>query len=261
MSSMFKPRSERKRLLRAGLDILLPFLAACASCGAQAYHPMFDGKTLKGWHTQGGGAWRVTTDGLVEGTHTLDGDFGHLVSDSSFTDFRLHFQWKLTAGGNSGLYFHAQEGGEGGMAGAQVEMDESYSGGIYSTGTTPWGWIFQPKAEDAKKWYKPQDWNDVVVIVKGTHATVTENGFAATNTSSADLGKDGHFAFQVHRGIVMTLLIRSVEWSEVPGSTSAREARSAKPAGLGHSDPSHFQRPGSSKEVLVDGARFQGLRP
>ncbi|MDB5106627.1 MAG: putative secreted glycosyl hydrolase [Fibrobacteres bacterium] len=204
---------------------------------AQAYHPIFDGKTFKGWHFQGGGSWRVV-DGVIEGTHTLEGDFGHLVSDSSFGDFRLRYKWKLTSGGNSGLYFHAQEGGEGGMAGAQLEMDESFSGGIYSTATQPWGWIAQPKAEDAKKWYRPNDWNEAVLVMKGSRAYITMNGMPTVDVTSAKLGTTGHLAFQVHQGIVMTLLIKEVEMSEAPATTA-----------LGKQPESAFRRRTSESSV------------
>lgn len=201
------------------LKCLPSFLAAALVCEAQTYRPLFDGKTLKGWHLQGAGSWKVV-DGMLVGTHTKDGDHGHLVTDSAFTDFRLHFQWKLSPGGNSGLYFHARKGGAGGMIGAQLEMDETYSGGLYSTATDPWGFIYQTKAEDARKWYRPGDWNDVVLIVNGNRVTNVQNGFTTMNVTSEKLGAEGQFGFQLHAGLDMTLWLRNLEWSEVPGTTS-----------------------------------------
>ncbi len=206
--------------LSASLTVLLSFTVS----PAQVYHSIFDGTTLKGWHPQGGGAWRVT-NGMIEGTHTLEGEFGHLVSDSSFTHYRLRYKWKLSTGGNSGLYFHGQEGGTAGIAGAQVEMDDNFPGGIYSTATNPWGWIAQPKAEDIKKWYKLGDWNETVLIVEGSKASVAMNGIPTVESSSPDLGTFGHIAFQVHRGIVMTLWVKDVEMSEVPGTTTLAQDR------------------------------------
>jgi hypothetical protein len=188
-------------------------------CQAQTYKPLFDGKTLKGWHFQGAGSWKVL-DGVIVGTHTKDGDHGHLVSDSSFTDFRLHFQWKLSSGGNSGLYFHGEKGGAGGMIGAQLEMDEAFSGGLYSTATNPWGFIYQTKAEDAGKWYRPGDWNDVVLVVDKNRVTNTQNGFITMDVTSPNLGAKGQFGFQLHATLDMTLWLRNIEWSDVPGSAS-----------------------------------------
>ena len=151
------------------LSACLAVFSLCDFSSAQDYHSIFDGKTLTGWHKQGGGAWRVT-DGMIEGTHTLEGEFGHLVSDSTFSAYRLRYKWKLSTGGNSGLYFHGKEEGSAGIAGAQVEMDDAFPGGIYSTATDPWGWIAQPKSEDIKKWYKLGDWNETVLIVEGSKA-------------------------------------------------------------------------------------------
>jgi hypothetical protein len=203
------------RLLNQGAVFLLCLWTLNS---AQVYRPLFNGTSLKGWHPQGTGTWRVV-DGMIEGTHTT-GTFGHLVSDSSFDNFRLRWKWKLSAGGNSGLYFHSQEGEpQAGLAGVQVEMDDSFSGGIYSTATNPWGWVAQPTAANAKTWTNIGDWNEVVLVVNGNRATITMNGIKATDTVTTKLGAPGHFGFQVHANIAMTLLVKDVEISEVPGTT------------------------------------------
>lgn len=171
-------------------------------------------------------------DGVIVGTHTNDGDHGHLVTDSSFTDFRLRFQWKLSPGGNSGLYFHGGKGGAGGMIGAQLEMDETFSGGLYSTATHPWEFIYQTKAEDAKKWYRPGDWNDVVLIVDKNTVTNTQNGVTTMNVTSPNLGAKGQFGFQLHATLDMRLWLRNIEWSEVPGTTSLPASGDKERGGL-----------------------------
>jgi hypothetical protein len=84
--------------------------------------------------------------------------------------------------------------------------------------------LAQPKAADAKKWYRPGDWNETVLIMQGTRASITVNGIPTADLDSPKLGASGHFGFQVHQGIVMTLLIKDVEISADPGPTGILSA-------------------------------------
>lgn len=192
-------------LLAFGLGSLLPGPAS-----AQEFRPLFDGRSLAGWHLQGGGSWQVR-DGMLVGTHAAsDRAFGHLVSDSAFADFTLRYRWKLVRG-NSGLYIRSAEGGAAGMIGPQVEMDEAFPGGIYTTNTDPWGWVVQPKASDVPKWYRPGDWNLVTVTAKGPRVTVEFNGVRTAETSDPRLPLRGSFGFQAHADMDCEILVDDVE--------------------------------------------------
>ncbi len=205
-------------------SFLLLIVFASVSLHAQTYHSLFDGKTLQGWHIQGDGSWRVN-NGMIEGSHLAQGNFGHLVTDSSFKNFRLHWVWKLSVGGNSGLYFHSQEGSDAGMIGAQVEMDESFSGGIYTTATTPWGWVSQPSADAARSWFLPGDWNDLILVVNGPRVSVMMNGKISSDVENPNLGTDGHFGIQNHANTEMTIWVKTIEISDVPGSTGLAQKK------------------------------------
>ncbi len=78
---------------------------------------LFDGKSFKGWHKYGGGevgtAWQII-DGTIclAGTEKNDWqikDGGDIVADESFENFHLKLEWKISAGGNSGILFLVQE--------------------------------------------------------------------------------------------------------------------------------------------------------
>ncbi len=77
----------------------------------EGYTNLFDGKTTSGWHSYGktnvGGAWKVA-DGLlyVDSTKKEGGD---LVSNDSYENFDLKYEWKISANGNSGVMFNVQE--------------------------------------------------------------------------------------------------------------------------------------------------------
>jgi hypothetical protein len=230
---------------------------------AQEFRPLFDGVSLRGWHLQGHGEWKAA-NGMLVGTHLrADARFGHLVSDSAYRDFTLRYRWKLVQG-NSGLYFRSEESGnaagadDAGMIGPQVEMDEAYPGGIYSTNTDPWGWVVQPDPKDISKWYKPGEWNQVTVTAQGARVLITYNGLETAETSDARLPASGHFGFQLHAGLDCEILVDDVEIAlpapvtlVTPKRSGIRAERLPVPAGL-WGDASETQ---SVRMFRVDGSR------
>lgn len=76
---------------------------------------LFDGKTLKGWHTYGkanvGNVWKVEDGALVmDPSSSKDpSQKGDLVTDQEFENFHLQLEWKISEGGNSGIMFYVNE--------------------------------------------------------------------------------------------------------------------------------------------------------
>ena len=97
-------------------------IAAAAQAPNDGWRPLFDGKTLRGWHALGyqqipPGLWTVE-DGAIKhlekrkGAVQADGQplVGFdLVSDSAYQDFELAWEWKISAAGNSGVKYNVSE--------------------------------------------------------------------------------------------------------------------------------------------------------
>ncbi|MCR9262447.1 MAG: DUF1080 domain-containing protein [Pseudomonadaceae bacterium] len=70
---------------------------------------LFDGRSLDEWRSYGrstaGSQWQIR-DGALVLTEQGGGD---LITRKSFADFELQLQWKIAEGGNSGIFFHADE--------------------------------------------------------------------------------------------------------------------------------------------------------
>lgn len=88
---------------------------------------LFDGKTTQGWHSFNHS--EVLPSWFVEnGELTLriaqEGDRGwDLVTNEEFEDFDLRLEWKISKGGNSGIFYGVKEGAEYGWASSTgVEM-------------------------------------------------------------------------------------------------------------------------------------------
>jgi cytochrome c len=78
---------------------------------AAGFEPLFDGRTLAGWHGYGAAEGSVPDGWRVEdGTIARVGPGGDLVTDGQFGDFELRLQWRIAPGGNSGIFFHVQDG-------------------------------------------------------------------------------------------------------------------------------------------------------
>ncbi len=101
--------------------------------------PLFDGRTLRGWHTNRtrvghgtGGRWRVE-DGAITGTQDPPGNGGLLLTDDTFADFELALEIKPDWGIDSGLFVRSTPAGQA----FQITVDYftgGYVGQVYGEG-------------------------------------------------------------------------------------------------------------------------------
>lgn len=81
------------------------------------YYVIFDGKTFNGW--RGYGKDHVPTRWVIDngaikfsgsgGGEAQTGDGGDIIFAHKFKNFEFEFEWKVSKGGNSGVFFLAQE--------------------------------------------------------------------------------------------------------------------------------------------------------
>ena len=65
---------------------------------------LFSGHDLSGWHVFGGeGQWKASA-GVLQNTKAG----GNLATDRTFTDFKLHVEFRYPKGGNSGVYLRGR---------------------------------------------------------------------------------------------------------------------------------------------------------
>ncbi len=83
----------------------------------EGFFLLFDGETTDGWRgynmeTFPPEGW-VIEDGLLrcigEGTGEAGGKGGDIIYDQKFLDFHLKLEWKVSPGGNSGIFYLGQE--------------------------------------------------------------------------------------------------------------------------------------------------------
>ena len=75
---------------------------------------LFDGVSFKGWHqfnmTEMSVAWIIEDGAMVLPDGTGVGKGHDIVTDSEFTNFELSIEWKISEGGNSGIFWSVVEG-------------------------------------------------------------------------------------------------------------------------------------------------------
>jgi hypothetical protein len=81
---------------------------AGTSTGSQTERPLFNGRDLTGWRgykTQTVPAGWTAQDGVL----TKSKGTGDLLTADQFGDFDLSFEWKLSRGGNAGVFYRGTE--------------------------------------------------------------------------------------------------------------------------------------------------------
>jgi hypothetical protein len=164
--------------------------------GEHEWRPLWNGRNFDGAHIIGKGNWKIE-DGVIHATHPKEEkEFGHLVTDQTFSDFIMRLKYKAVKG-NSGLYFRIEEKGFSGVSGFQAEIDaEKDAGGLYETNGR--AWVSQPSPENVKQWFRPQDWNTMTVSAQGKRIVVDVNGMKSAELRDDPGRLEGHLALQVH---------------------------------------------------------------
>jgi 3-keto-disaccharide hydrolase len=181
--------------------IVLFALATVTIAAEEGFVQLFDGESLDGWTKHGGGAtYRIEGDCIVGEVGPGSNTF--LCTDKEYGDFIFKVQLKLDVPGNSGIQFrsHIAEKDDR-VFGYQCEIDPSqraWSGGIYDESRR--GWLFPLKGhEEARKAFKPNDWNEYVIQAVGPSLKTWINGVPCADLiDTADMS--GLIALQVHSG-------------------------------------------------------------
>lgn len=120
---------------------------------------LFSGKDLSGWHTEGENQWQAT-DGILRSPKSGS----NIITDKTFTDFKLHIEFRYPKGSNSGVYlrgrYEAQIEDNKGM-----EPANDFIGGIYG---------FLTPSEIAAN--EAGDWQVYDITLVGRMVTITLNG-------------------------------------------------------------------------------------
>ncbi|CAH8281423.1 uncharacterized protein DUF1080 [Mariniflexile fucanivorans] len=164
--------------------------------------PLFDGKTLNGWHQKGGEAKYTVRDGTIVGSTVHDTPNSFLTTDNMYGDFILELDYKVDSTMNSGIQIRSNSFPyykEGRVHGYQVEIDPSeraWSAGIYDEARRGWLSTLDNNPE-AQKAFKQNDWNHYRIEAIGDTIKTWINNVPAAYLID-DKTASGFICLQVH---------------------------------------------------------------
>jgi hypothetical protein len=107
--SSSKPNKDKIRMTNISQDLVNKLTPKEIASG---WKLLWDGETFQGWHNfnkEGLTGWKIEGGNLISlgqgGDHSND-----IVTNQEFQNFELSLEWKISPGGNSGIFFNAVEG-------------------------------------------------------------------------------------------------------------------------------------------------------
>src|SRR4051812_12433876 len=157
--------------------------ATTSTAGKDGWIQLFDGKDLKGWRgykkTDTSGMRWIVEDGMLTVKPSGAGDTHgsqDLITDETFDQFDLRWEWKIAQGGNSGVkYFVLEDRNDAVGHEYQLIDDERHPDAKIGPHRQTAALYDVFPAHDRPM--KPAgEWNASEVIVKGKHVTHILNG-------------------------------------------------------------------------------------
>lgn len=172
-----------RRALLVGMFLVLAGLIVPASgflnpapAPEAEFKSLFDGTSLKGWR---GYNKKEPPKGWVaeDGALVRKGGGGDIATEEQFGDFELHFEWKISAGGNSGVMYRVSEGDKAPYESGpeyQVLDDAKHADG--KNPATSAGSLYAMYAPQDKELKAVGEWNSSIIKLAGNHVEHWLNG-------------------------------------------------------------------------------------
>ena len=177
--------------------------ALCAltflSFSADDWKSLFDGKSLNGWHVynQGKAAskWIAKNGELQCNPEMEKGVFGDLITDKSYENFDLTYEWKISKGGNSGVFINVQE-------------EEKY-GATFTTGLEMQ--LLDNENGESRHKENPTHWAGMLYDVTGNNANSDPKPFGEWNQSRIKQ-QDGKVTFWLNGKVTADVDLNGQDW-------------------------------------------------
>jgi hypothetical protein len=157
---------------------------------------LYNGKDLSGWHAKDGAitAWKANGDMIS----CVGEGGGWLTSDKEYGDFVLRLEYRIPAGGNSGVGIRYPAQGDPAHVGMEIQVldDDApeYKGKLEAAQFN--GGIYYQAAPTAHPAKAPGEWNQYVIRCEGPKIRVRLNRVTVQDINVEEFkeGKGGHKA-------------------------------------------------------------------
>lgn len=163
------------------------------------WRPLFNGKDLTGWKSQGGNGWFVKK-GILTGKASQGKEPGWLMSEQEFTNYELELEYKLSTGSNSGIFPRAfPTGNISGKDFVEVQLLDDQSPEFASLpGSNRTGGIFGKVAPNPTPVVPADQWHRVRFKLHEKTMELSINDVVVIKQPITDLPAAGHIGLQLY---------------------------------------------------------------
>jgi hypothetical protein len=168
---------------RAAAVLLAALVCSCRGADAADWKTLFNGKDLSGWKAIDGPAssWHVE-DGLL---FCSGQGSGWLSTDAEYGNFELELDFRVPAGGNSGVFLRAPHEGNPAFAGMEIQILDDYDAQYASLKPAQYcASLYDVCPAQPRVSKKAGEWQHMNIVCNGTRVKVILNG---TQVVDADL--------------------------------------------------------------------------
>lgn len=192
----------------------------------EGFYPLIKDNTLDGWRGYNKdhlpAKWSVE-DGILHFDPDAKGDGGDIIYDKEFSNFHLKLEWKISEGGNSGIFYLGKEG-DGPIYHTAPEMQvldnqRHPDAKLGKDGNRKAGSLYDLIPADPQNFRGAGKWNQAEIIVNDRHVVHMQNGekvveyqigtedwkelvagskFPALNPDWGNLATEGYIGLQDH---------------------------------------------------------------
>ena len=130
---------------------------------------LFNGRDLTGWVVMGKDqGWKVT-DGIIRSEGDQGGNW--LRSDRQYKDFVFRVQWRVSKGGNSGIFIRSAKDGQPWTTGYEVQISNAPRDDAHCTGSLYGYFSVNPRPDETH-----DKWHTFESHCQGSQITVIADG-------------------------------------------------------------------------------------
>jgi serine/threonine protein kinase len=188
-----------KGLLIQKVDVQALDKSTPKTSDAAGWRPLFNGKDLAGWKSQGGNGWLVKK-GVLTGRTSQGKDPGWLMSEQEFTDYELELEFRLSTGSNSGIFPRAfPTGNISGKDFVEVQLLDDQSPEFASLPrSNRTGGIFGKVAPNPTPVVPADQWHRVRLKLQEKTMELSINNVVVIKQPITDLPAAGHIGLQLY---------------------------------------------------------------
>jgi hypothetical protein len=186
----------RTSLVAAAISVVVNLFAVVAAA-EDGFTPLFDGKTLNGWHVKSEKQAKAEEWTAADGILKAKAGNSWLSTDKEYGDYVLKLEWRVPENGNSGVFIRVPKlkaGEHPWVQGIEIQVLDD-KGPQYTGKLKPWqysGSLYGAVPADQSAFAGAGKWNAYEITCKGDVITIVLNGkeVAKGDMSQIDLLKN-----------------------------------------------------------------------